>query len=132
MAKLVVILALAVFASIVLADPQRNVGPTNRLPIATLSGLRFPPPTPVPRPFRNPAIPPRRVERQIGLQDIPGSVLNSVAAFPEMFGSIISNLAPTALKFAAMPLKFGSALAAMPGRLIPAVVNATQITPGSA
>ena len=53
-----VTLALATFASIVLADPQTFGGPL--WPVVVQPGLRSPGPTPVSGPFRNPAIPPGR------------------------------------------------------------------------
>jgi hypothetical protein len=87
-----VILALAAFASIVLADPQHFGGPL--WPVSVLPGLRSPGPTSVPGPFRNPALPPRRVTgprrggvsgrvgRQVDFSAIFARIQNSTRTIP--------------------------------------------------
>jgi hypothetical protein len=79
-----VILALAAFASIVLADPQ--FGPIRR-PILTPPPFRLPGPTPRPGWYRNPGVPPRRdgfvrVGRQVDFGAIFARIQNSTRTIP--------------------------------------------------
>jgi hypothetical protein len=104
-----VILALAVFASIVLADPQNNYGRPTGLPRVTNSRLQLPGATPVPPVYRNPAVPPRRVippriggrpgdrvGRQVGFRAFASNIIariqNATRNIPTAFASNI--LAP--------------------------------------
>ena len=86
------ILALVAFASIVLADPQFRL-PTWR-PFTTAPRVTPGRPTPVPGPYRNPGIPPRRpipprtggrigrFGRQVDFNSLFASIQNSTRIVP--------------------------------------------------
>jgi len=80
-----VVLALAAFVATVLANPQIGFGHPTFRPIEITPRLRLPPPTPVPKPFRNPAIPPRfvgREGRQVNFGDLFARFRNATSNLP--------------------------------------------------
>jgi hypothetical protein len=87
-----VILALAAFAAIVLAEPQFGI----RRPFPTLPRVTPGRPTPVPRPFRNPGVPPRRpipprrggISGRFGRQLDFSTILTSIQSAPKTVSGI--------------------------------------------
>ena len=126
------ILALAAFTSIVLADRERNFGPRNRRPIANPSRPQLPRPAPVPLPSQNPAIPPRfvgeprRVERQIDIASI-FNAFKSVAAIP---GNIIQGLGQVASAVPVALIDVGGNLATVPLSIFQGLASAAANTSG--
>jgi hypothetical protein len=97
------ILALAAFVSIVLADPQIGYRPPTRFPAPTPPRITFPRPTPVPGPFRNPAIPPRtgggvgRFGRQVDFGAIGKDIIARIQGVSKTIPGIPGGAAPIAL-----------------------------------
>ena len=97
------ILALAAFVSIVLADPQFGHGPPTRFPFFTAPRITIPRPTPVPGPFRNPAIPPRigggvgRFGRQVDFGAIGRDIIARIQGVSSSNTGIPGGAAPIAL-----------------------------------
>ena len=93
------ILALAAFVSIVLADPQFGYRPPTRFPAPTPPRIPTPRPTPVPRPFRNPAIPPRigRFGRQVDFGAIGRDIISRILGVSSTNTGIPVGAAPIAL-----------------------------------
>ena len=126
------ILALAAFTSIVLADPERNFGPRNRRPIVNPSRPQLPRPASVSLPFQNPAIPPRivgeprRVERQIDFAALINA-FKGVAAIP---GNVIQGVGKVASAVPVAVIDVGANLATVPLSIFQSVANATANTAG--